>query len=79
MMELINAKKARDTTNKVNSEYIESILQKSIKEAIAKGHYHCYITFGNIYAVVDAMAILREKGYGYHQATEDRLCYKIEW
>lgn len=78
-MELIDAKKARYTTNKINSECIESVLQKSIEEAMAKGHYHCYITFGNIYTVIDAVAILREKGYGYRQAAEDRLCYKIEW
>jgi len=78
-MELIDAKKARYTTDKVNSECVESILQKSIKEAMAKGHYHCYITFGNIYAAIDAMAILREKGYGYCEAAADKLTYKIEW
>lgn len=76
---LINAKKARYTTNKVNGECIESILQKPIKEAMEKGHYHCYITFGNIYAAIDAIAILKEKGYKYHQAAEDQLCYEIEW
>lgn len=78
-MELISAKKARETTNKVNGQYIESILQKSIKEAMVKGHYYCYITFGNIYAAFDAMMILKEKGYKYRQAAEDRLYYKIEW
>ena len=78
-MELINAKKARETTNKVNGQYIESILQNSIKEAMVKGHYHCYITFGNIYVAFDAMAILKEKGYKYHQTAGNQLCYKIEW
>ena len=76
---LINAEKARATTDKINNECIESILQKSIEEAMAKGHYHCYITFGNIYAVFNAMAILREKGYKYDPATEEQFCYKIEW
>jgi hypothetical protein len=78
-MELINAKKARDITNKVNSEYIESILQKSIEEAVIKGYFYCYITFGDTYAAVDAMTILKEKGYKYYRVTEDQLCYKIEW
>lgn len=36
---LINAEEARAATNKINNEYIESILEESIKEAIAKGHY----------------------------------------
>lgn len=76
---LINAEEARTATNKINSECIEGILEKPIREAIAKGHFCCYITFGDIYAIVDAIAILKEKGYRYHQATDDQFCYKIEW
>lgn len=78
-MELINAKNARKTTDTVNTVHLESVLQNSIKEAIMKGHYHCYITFDNIYAAADAIAILKEKGYGYRQAVGNQFCYKIEW
>lgn len=76
---LINAEEARATTNKINSEYIESILEESIKKAIAKGQFYCYITFGDIYAIFDAITILKENGYRYHQTTDDQFCYKIEW
>lgn len=68
---LINAEEARAATHKINNEYIEGILEKPIREAITKGHYCCYITFGDIYAILDAIAILKEKGYKYHQATDD--------
>lgn len=57
---LINAEEARAATNKINSEYMESILEESIKEAIAKGHFYCYITFGDTYAILDAIAILKK-------------------
>lgn len=76
---LIKAEEARAATNKINSEYMESILEESIKEAIAKGHFYCYITFGDTYAILDAIAILKKMGYKYHQATDDLFCYKIEW
>lgn len=76
---LISAEKARVTTHKINDECIEAILDKPIREAIAKGHFCCYITFGDIYAVFEAIAILKEKGYRYHQVTGDQFCYKIEW
>ena len=78
-MELVNAKIAREITDKVNTKHIESIVQNSIKEAIDKGYYHCYITFDDMYAAIDAMTILKEKGYKYRQAVRDQLCYKIEW
>lgn len=76
---LINAEEARAVTYKINNKCLEAILEEAIKGAIAKGHFCCYITFGDIYAAVDAIAILKEKGYRYHQATEDQFCYKIEW
>jgi hypothetical protein len=76
---LINAKEARAATNKINSEYIESILEESIKEAIAKGHFYCYITFGDTYAAIEATAILKKRGYKYRRSAGDQLCYKIEW
>ena len=76
---MITAKEARAIAGKINSEYVELILEKSIKEAITKGYFYCYITFGDMYAAIDAMAILKEKGYKYRQAAGDQLCYKIEW
>lgn len=76
---LINAEEARAATNKINSEYIEGILEEPIREAITKGLFYCYITFGDTHTILDAIAILKKKGYKYHQATDDLFCYKIEW
>lgn len=76
---LINAEEARAATNKINSEYIEGILEKPIREAITKGHFYCYITFGDVYAAVEATAILKEKGYKYCRSAGNQHCYKIEW
>lgn len=75
---LINAEEARAATNKINS-YIEGILEKPIREAITKGHFYCYITFGDVYTACEATAILKGKGYKYRRSAGDQLCYKIEW
>lgn len=75
---LINAEEARAATDKINSEYIEAILEQAIKEAIEKGHYHCYVTFGDTYALIEATLILKEKGYAYEYST-DRLTLEIKW
>lgn len=76
---LINAEEARAATNKINSECIEAILDKPIREAITKGLFYCYITFGDTYAAVEATAILKEKGYKYRRSAGDQHCYKIGW
>ncbi len=75
---LINAEEARAAINKINSEYIEAILERPIREAIEKGHYHCYIIFGDMYSLLEATLILKEKGYTYEYST-DNLILEIKW
>lgn len=75
---LINAEEARAATNKINNEYIEALLEQAIREAIEKGHYHCYITFGDLYTLIEATFILKEKNYTYEYST-DKLTLEIHW
>lgn len=75
---LINAEEARAATYKINNEYIEAILEQAIREAIEKGHYHCYITFGDMYTLLQATLILKAKGYTYEYSI-DNLTLEIKW
>lgn len=75
---LISAEEARALTYKINDEYIEAILERPIREAIEKGHYHCYITFGDMYSLLEATLILKEKGYTYEYSTNN-LILEIKW
>lgn len=75
---LISAEKARVTTHKINDECIEAILEQAIEEAIKKGHYYCYVTFGDTYALIEATFILKEKKYSYEYCS-NKLTLKIEW
>ena len=75
---LISAEEARAATSKINNEYIEALLEQAIREAIEKGHYHCYITFGDLYTLLEATFILKEKNYTYEYST-DRLILEIHW